>query len=61
MKITDKELKHHLMNKTQSEIDFILGEIDKAAGKERHIISGTLEEVLEHIRNTNFAERRKRK
>jgi len=61
MKITEDELKHHLTNKTQSEIDYIIGEIREAEGKPRHIISGTLEEVLEHIRNTNFAERRKRK
>jgi len=60
MKITDEELRHHLTNKTQSEIDFIIGEIREAEGKERHIISGTLDEVLEHIRNTNFAERRKK-
>ena len=55
MKITDEELKHHLTNKTQSEIDFILGEIREAEAKPRHIISGTLDEVLEHIRNTDFA------
>jgi len=60
MKISEEELKHHLTNKTQSEIDFILGKILEAENKPRRIISGTLDEVLEHIRQTDFAARRKK-
>ena len=60
MKITKEELKHHLTNKTQNEIDFILGTILEAENKPRNIISGTLDEVLAHIRATDFAGRRKK-
>ena len=60
MKITKEELDHHLTNKTQSEIDFILGKIREAEAKPRRIIRGTIDEVLDRIRQTDFATGRRK-
>jgi len=54
----DEERKLHRHLHTEEEIDFILGTILEAENKPRNIISGTLDEVLEHIRATDFAARR---
>ena len=53
MKDEEKKLHRHLHS--EAEIDFILGKIREAEAKPRRIISGTLDEVLEHIRQTDFA------
>ena len=53
MKDEEKKLHRHLHS--EAEIDFILGKIREAEAKPRRIISGTIDEVLEHIRQTDFA------
>jgi len=56
----DEEKKLHRHLHSEAEIYFILGKIREAEAKPRRIISGTLDEVLEHIRQTDFAKGRRK-